>query len=137
MRDAKIGTIYEGTTGIQAMDLLGRKVAMKSGALFMNFMGLLNDFVEKHKDHPELGSHLILLGEAKWIREPVSRSIVRKLVSKTESVVPDDGEGWTVHYAFFARTRFTDAATEEAQRHGALLVDLEMLGKDLDAIRFR
>ena len=73
----------------------------------------------------------ILLGEAKWIREPVSRSIVRELVSKTESVVPDDGEGWTVHYAFFARIGFTDAATAEAQRHGALLIDLETLGRGL------
>ncbi len=75
----------------------------------------------------------ILLGEAKWIRKPISRSIVRALVSKTESVVPDDGEGWTVHYAFFARTGFTDAAAAEAQRHGALLVDLEMMGRDLGA----
>jgi len=65
VRDAKIGTIYEGTTGIQAMDLLGRKVAMKAGALFMNFMGMLNDFVEQHRDHPELGRHMGLLGEAK------------------------------------------------------------------------
>jgi len=65
VRDAKIGTIYEGTTGIQAMDLLGRKVAMKAGALFMNFMGMLNDFVEKHRKHPELGKHMGLLGEAK------------------------------------------------------------------------
>jgi len=65
VRDAKIGTIYEGTTGIQAMDLLGRKVAAKSGALFMNFMGILNDFVEAHKDHPELGRHMGLLGDAK------------------------------------------------------------------------
>jgi len=30
-RDVKIHTIHEGTTGIQAMDLLGRKVVMKNG----------------------------------------------------------------------------------------------------------
>ncbi len=65
VRDAKIGTIYEGTTGIQAMDLLGRKVATKAGALFMDFVGTLNDFVEKHREHPELGRHMGLLGEAK------------------------------------------------------------------------
>jgi len=77
----------------------------------------------------------ILLGEAKWIRKPISRSIVRALVSKTKSVVPDDGAEWTVHYAFFARTGFTDAAAAEAKRHGALLVDLEMLGRDLGKLR--
>ncbi len=65
MRDAKIGTIYEGTTGIQALDLLGRKVSMRSGALFVNFLGVLNAFTEEHRDHPELGKHVALLSEAK------------------------------------------------------------------------
>jgi hypothetical protein len=65
LRDAKIGTIYEGTTGIQAMDLLGRKVGMRKGRLFQNFVGILSDFVEKNRAHPELGKHLKLLGEAK------------------------------------------------------------------------
>lgn len=31
-RDARITSIYEGTTGIQAMDLIGRKLAMENGA---------------------------------------------------------------------------------------------------------
>jgi len=35
MRDQKINTIYEGTNGIQALDLLGRKLGMKKGAYFM------------------------------------------------------------------------------------------------------
>jgi hypothetical protein len=65
LRDAKIGTIYEGTTGIQALDLLGRKVSMRSGALFLNFLGRLNAFVEKHRNHPELGRHVAFLDEAK------------------------------------------------------------------------
>jgi alkylation response protein AidB-like acyl-CoA dehydrogenase len=38
VRDAKITSIYEGTNGIQAMDLLGRKLRMKGGALFMEWM---------------------------------------------------------------------------------------------------
>ena len=32
LRDARITTIYEGTTGIQANDLIGRKVAFEKGA---------------------------------------------------------------------------------------------------------
>ena len=32
LRDARITTIYEGTTGIQAMDLVGRKIARDGGA---------------------------------------------------------------------------------------------------------
>lgn len=38
-RDCKITSIYEGTSGIQAMDLLARKIGMKKGLVFMNFLG--------------------------------------------------------------------------------------------------
>jgi alkylation response protein AidB-like acyl-CoA dehydrogenase len=38
LRDSKIQAIYEGTNGIQAMDLLGRKMRINSGALFMEWM---------------------------------------------------------------------------------------------------
>ncbi len=39
MRDARIFQIYEGTNGIQAMDLMGRKLAMKNGQAFMDYIG--------------------------------------------------------------------------------------------------
>ncbi len=38
VRDGKIMSIYEGTNGIQALDLLGRKMRVKGGALFMQWM---------------------------------------------------------------------------------------------------
>jgi alkylation response protein AidB-like acyl-CoA dehydrogenase len=38
VRDMKITSIYEGTNGIQAMDLIGRKLRQKNGALFMEWM---------------------------------------------------------------------------------------------------
>jgi len=38
MRDAKICSIYEGTNGIQALDLLGRKLRQKGGALLMEYL---------------------------------------------------------------------------------------------------
>ena len=38
MRDCKITTIYEGTNGIQAMDLLGRKMGLQSGAVFLSLI---------------------------------------------------------------------------------------------------
>ena len=37
-RDARIHPIHEGTTGIQGMDLLGRKVMMNNGAAFKAFV---------------------------------------------------------------------------------------------------
>jgi len=38
VRDAKICSIYEGTNGIQAMDLVGRKLRVGGGALFIDWM---------------------------------------------------------------------------------------------------
>ena len=38
VRDAKIQSIYEGTNGIQSLDLLGRKMRMEGGRLFMEWM---------------------------------------------------------------------------------------------------
>jgi hypothetical protein len=45
--------------------------------------------------------------------------------------LPDEGQGWAVHYAFFARAGFTDAARQEAKSHSALLVDLNDLDRGL------
>lgn len=71
----------------------------------------------------------ILLGESKWGTSPVRRSVVRDLVNKAPAVVP--AQDWRVHFAFFARAGFTDAARAEAGLSGAALVDLERLDADL------
>ncbi|MFP4040623.1 MAG: acyl-CoA dehydrogenase, partial [Desulfosudaceae bacterium] len=42
VRDCKITSIYEGCSGVQAMDLLGRKMTMKKGQVFTNFLGEIN-----------------------------------------------------------------------------------------------
>jgi len=47
VRDARISTIYEGTTGIQALDLVGRKVLMNKGASFKVFCGVIKDFIKE------------------------------------------------------------------------------------------
>ena len=41
MRDEKIATIYEGTNGIQALDLVGRKLGQRKGANVMNLAGVI------------------------------------------------------------------------------------------------
>ncbi len=49
VRDARISTLYEGTTGIQAMDLIGRKVLGSGGKLLLGFTKLIDQFCEDHK----------------------------------------------------------------------------------------
>jgi alkylation response protein AidB-like acyl-CoA dehydrogenase len=53
-RDCKITSIYEGTNGIQAMDLLGRKLGMNNGAVFMNLLNEINSAIQKARDIPRL-----------------------------------------------------------------------------------
>ncbi|MBM4458106.1 MAG: ATP-binding protein [Chloroflexi bacterium] len=77
----------------------------------------------------------LLLGEAKWGVDAVGREVVQELIAeKTPKVLkslPNAGEGWTIHYVFFARSGFTDAAQTLAAQHAARLVDLVMLDRDL------
>jgi len=49
-RDAKIASIFEGTDGIQAMDLLGRKLGMKGGAVFGQLLKAIGDTTETAKE---------------------------------------------------------------------------------------
>lgn len=58
VRDCRITTIYEGTTGIQGLDLLGRKVLMTQGKALMGFLG---DFAALKAELPDSLSDL---GEA-------------------------------------------------------------------------
>ena len=44
VRDARIAMLYEGTTGIQALDLLGRKVIGSGGKLLLGFTALIDEF---------------------------------------------------------------------------------------------
>ena len=57
VRDARIATIYEGTTGIQAIDLLGRKVLASRGTLLQAFTHRIDAFVERAADEPRLARY--------------------------------------------------------------------------------
>ena len=48
-----------------------------------------------------------------------------------QKVLPEAGEGWQLHYAFFSRNGFTEAASSLVNEHGAQLVDLDRLDHDL------
>ncbi|MFW6058423.1 MAG: acyl-CoA dehydrogenase family protein, partial [Persicimonas sp.] len=53
-RDNRLNAIHEGTNGIQALDLLGRKVTMKNGAALRLLLGRVNDAIGRAKQRPEL-----------------------------------------------------------------------------------
>ena len=54
VRDARIAMIYEGANGIQALDLVGRKLGANGGRAIFAFFNELDDFVHNHEDDVEL-----------------------------------------------------------------------------------
>ncbi|KAH2775919.1 hypothetical protein KXW38_000915, partial [Aspergillus fumigatus] len=49
LRDARITMIYEGTNGIQALDLVGRKMGAHMGRLLRSFFHPVSAFIEENK----------------------------------------------------------------------------------------
>jgi hypothetical protein len=64
VRDTRIALLYEGTTQIQALDLLGRKVLQTQGGMLRNFTKVIHKFCQTMKAMPtwrSLLSHWLLL----------------------------------------------------------------------------
>jgi alkylation response protein AidB-like acyl-CoA dehydrogenase len=65
LRDCRIALIYEGTNGVQALDLVGRKLAANGGRAVMSFFAEIDAFVEANAADPELKPFLEGLAGAK------------------------------------------------------------------------
>jgi alkylation response protein AidB-like acyl-CoA dehydrogenase len=73
VRDGRIARIYEGTNGIQAMDLVGRKLGLAGGRLVAGLFGLLEAYLEENPDaafaDPLRSSIQTLSDATNWIAE--------------------------------------------------------------------
>ena len=54
-RDARIAMIYEGANGVQALDLVGRKLAQDGGKHVMAFFEMVKTFLKDNAEHEGLG----------------------------------------------------------------------------------
>ncbi|MCK8666848.1 acyl-CoA dehydrogenase C-terminal domain-containing protein [Pseudomonas azerbaijanoccidens] len=63
VRDCRIAPIYEGTNGIQALDLLGRKVLGSQGKLLRGFTKIVHKFCTTNAAHPQLAVYVAQLNE--------------------------------------------------------------------------
>jgi acyl-CoA dehydrogenase len=64
VRDARIPMIYEGANGIQALDLVGRKLAKDGGRALTAFFGEVQGFVKEHAADAALKTYVEPLGKA-------------------------------------------------------------------------
>jgi len=64
VRDARIAMIYEGANGIQALDLVGRKLGKDGGRAVMAFFAEVQGFIKEHGGDEAMKPYLGPLGEA-------------------------------------------------------------------------
>jgi hypothetical protein len=63
VRDARITMIYEGANGIQALDLVGRKLAANGGRAVMSFFNEVGTFCSQNKDDASVGAYVASLSK--------------------------------------------------------------------------
>ncbi|HOW63407.1 MAG TPA: acyl-CoA dehydrogenase family protein, partial [Candidatus Contendobacter sp.] len=64
VRDARIAQIYEGANGIQALDLIGRKLPANKGRAIQLLFAVIGEFCEKYEDNAALSPFVKPLTEA-------------------------------------------------------------------------
>lgn len=62
-RDIRITSIYEGTTGIQSLDLLGRKVLMKNGAVLQELLKEINQDLQNASTYDDIKPYVSILND--------------------------------------------------------------------------
>ncbi len=65
VRDTRIALIYEGANGIQALDLVGRKLARNGGRALMTLSAEIDAFAAEHKDNENISDFMEGLSHAK------------------------------------------------------------------------
>jgi alkylation response protein AidB-like acyl-CoA dehydrogenase len=86
-RDARINQIYEGTNGIQAMDLAGRKLSLKGGKYWQEFLDKMLNFCE---NLPDEGDFILMkkqLGRILISTKKCSHWLYKKQASDLRSVM--------------------------------------------------
>ncbi len=96
-RDARITTIYEGTTQIQALDLLGRKIMQLQGVGMRHFLAEIAAFTSAHSAHPVAGPYAQKLAKisGEW------QILTTEIISATQKD-PEEMGAAAVDYLFYA-----------------------------------
>jgi alkylation response protein AidB-like acyl-CoA dehydrogenase len=85
-RDARITTIYEGTTQIQAMDLLGRKIMQTQGVGLKHFLEEISAFCQAQMKNAELSEFVAPLAIAAKDWADLTQAIGKRVLANPEEV---------------------------------------------------
>ena len=78
VRDARIAQIYEGTNGIQALDLVGRKMPQDFGRLLRRFFHPVQDFINENQGNAEMQSFVFPLAKSFMKLQQATAMIAQK-----------------------------------------------------------
>jgi alkylation response protein AidB-like acyl-CoA dehydrogenase len=84
VRDARIAMIYEGTNGVQALDLVGRKLPANMGRSLRRFFHPVAEFLEAHGKDPDVGTLVQSLTRAFGALQLATGFIAQKSFSDPE-----------------------------------------------------
>jgi hypothetical protein len=93
VRDARIAQIYEGTNGVQALDLVGRKIPAFDGRYLQHFFGPIAEYLQQNSSNPDLKSFIQPLGDAFGKLKSATEYVDQQL-----SVAPDDSLAAATEY---------------------------------------
>ncbi|MDX1635662.1 MAG: acyl-CoA dehydrogenase C-terminal domain-containing protein, partial [Marinobacter sp.] len=86
VRDCRITQIYEGTNGIQALDLMGRKVVANQGALYELFAEDMAAFIEENAGNPALRPYLAPLAAALERLSDVTEQVIGQAAQNPDAI---------------------------------------------------
>nr|WP_234810791.1 acyl-CoA dehydrogenase C-terminal domain-containing protein [Sphingobium herbicidovorans] len=93
VRDARIAQIYEGTNGIQAMDLVGRKLAMHGGRALQAFLKIVATEVAEAKGNDKIAPFAEALEKASGQLQAATMWLMQNAMQN-----PDNAGAGAVHY---------------------------------------
>jgi acyl-CoA dehydrogenase len=85
VRDARIAMIYEGTNGIQALDLVGRKLPKDGGRAMMGFLAEVKSFVKDNAADASLASYLLGLEQGVSHLERATMWFMQNAIAKPDN----------------------------------------------------
>ncbi|MEI8146287.1 MAG: acyl-CoA dehydrogenase, partial [Alphaproteobacteria bacterium] len=97
VRDARITMIYEGANGIQALDLVGRKLGLNGGRAVMAFFNEVGSFCAAHKDDAAIGPFIAGLSRGLGQLQEASMWLMQNAMQKPDNA----GAGSTPYMHLF------------------------------------
>ena len=78
VRDARIAQLYEGTNGIQALDLVGRKMPQHAGRYLRSFFHPVLAYIEQHEENEAMAEFILPLSKAFGRLQQATAEVARR-----------------------------------------------------------